>query len=75
MSGECMKYEDEYTGPCWDFIWLDGYEPAYGFKSLSTTLVEEYGVEIANKLEFNERVRMMLEKMHEDGVIKPKVTA
>lgn len=68
----CMKYEQLYQGICWDYFLMRGMETMSGFKSLSDILEEEVDAEIVNRDEFTDRVMTMLEKMHEDGIIRPK---
>lgn len=68
----CMKYEQLYQGICWDYFVIRGAESFSGFKSLSDILEDEVDAEIVNRDEFSGRVLSMLEKMHEDGVIRPK---
>lgn len=66
----CMKYEGQYPGFCWDYLF--GLYPEQGPDTIKTLLREQYGVEIADHNAFERRLIEMFEKMHEDGIIQPK---
>ena len=65
-----MKYEEQYPGFCWDYMF--GLYPEQEDGDIRTFLGDSYGVEVVNDTEFERRLIETFEKMHEDGIIRPK---
>jgi len=63
-----MKYEDEYSGMCWDYLFFDCNRE----ESLIELLRDYYGVEIMDIEEVRMSFLAMMERFHEVGIIKPK---
>ena len=60
----CLIHEEEYER-CFDYLFFDG-EDSLVF------LLDEYGVEIVDRDKFQLEFFKMLDKFHEEGVIRPK---
>lgn len=63
----CWKYEKEYR-QCFDHLMFDDVF----FSATVPGLLSEYGVETVDRGRFRDMLYEMLDKMHEQGVIKPK---
>lgn len=60
----CWTYEDKYER-CFDYLFFDG-EDSLIF------LLDEYGVEIVDRDKFQSEFLKLLDKLHEDGTIRPR---
>ena len=65
----CMKYEKEYEGSCWDYLFFK-VRPE---KSLTVLLTQNYGVDIEKPEEFAQQMMALFAAMHESGIIRPAV--
>ncbi len=64
-----MKYEDLYGGSCWDYLFF----PSCGWdQSIIELLSKYYGTEVVDSEKFRYAFFSLMEKLHEEGVIKPQ---
>ena len=62
----CLRQEVEYEH-CFDFMFLDG-----GFeKTFPVYLRDEFGMDVVDLEQFKAQVMRLLEKMHDEGVVRP----
>lgn len=64
----CMKYEESYPGSCWDYLFFDTGRQ----ESIIELLRDYYGTEIVDSERFRYRFFDLIEKFHEEGIIKPR---
>ena len=62
----CMKYEKEYKGGCWDYLFFRVAEE----ESL-VRLLDYYGVSVKKPDEFKEKMMGLFAQLHELGIIEP----
>ena len=64
-----MKYEDQYEGNCWDFLFFPSCKRD---ESIIELLNNYYGAEIVDSEKFRYAFFALMEKFHEEGIIKPQ---
>ena len=68
----CFKYEELYSGTCWDYMEWGIGERSIGDGSLLHLLEDEYGADIDWE-QFKQEFFKFMETMHEKTIIKPKL--
>lgn len=66
----CFKYEDLYSGSCWDVPFLYGRET----EPAMWEWLDLLGVELADAETFRQEFFTFMEGVHERSIIKPKTT-
>lgn len=64
-----MKYEHQYPGACWDWLFFEGADDDI---SITVFMKNNYGVSIDKPEEFANQLITLFGKMHEAGIIRPE---